>query len=160
MNRTIFCDLDGVLADFDFGFYIVMGIQPKEANKEQFKEFWNQVCVGPDFWSNLTQMHDFEILWDFIKVYKPIILTGCPYSGKHHATKGKKHWCSKYLGSDIEVIATMSNMKQKFMKSKGDILIDDNADNCRRWTEAGGVAILHTNSKDTIENLKNILNGD
>lgn len=159
MSVTIFCDMDGVLSDFDDAFKQVMGMYPKEADKDTFKQFWNKVCVSPDFWANMGVMSDYKVLWDFIKPYNPIILTGCPYSGKWNASKGKKLWRDKHLGDNYELIATMSNIKQKFMKAEGDILIDDNQDNCRRWNEAGGISILHTNAQSSVEILQQLLGG-
>ena len=159
MSVTIFCDMDGVLSDFDASFFDIMGVHPKEADKDTFKKFWNTVCSSPDFWSNMGVMNDYETLWNFIKPYNPIILTGCPYSGKWYAENGKKIWRDKFLGNEFELIATMSKIKQKFIKQEGDILIDDNEDNCRRWSEAGGVSILHVDAETTIRQLNEVLKG-
>jgi hypothetical protein len=40
------------------------------------------------------------------------------------------------------------------MRAPGDILIDDLSKNCKRWTDAGGIAVHHTSAADSILKLK------
>lgn len=54
---------------------------------------------------------------------------------------------------DEHFICTTSSRKYQYMhrkKSEFQILIDDRADNCEAWREAGGIAIQHTDVDDTI----------
>ena len=42
----------------------------------------------------------------------------------------------------------------------GNVLIDDEPKNIEAWEDAGGIGILHTSAKETINKLKELRNGD
>ena len=153
MTIKINCDLDGVLVDFERGFEIFYGIHPHEVPEPLM---WKTILENPQHWVNLPAMPGALRLWSKILPYQPRIITGCPTTGHQHAIDGKTAWCLRELGPDIEVIATYSRLKSKFIQNPGDILIDDMEKNCKRWTEAGGVAILHTSAENTIAELEKI----
>jgi len=69
------------------------------------------------------------------------------------ATKGKPLWVKKELG-DIPLILECE--KEKYA-DKNSILIDDYTKNIDKWTEKGGIGILHKIAFQTISELTNIL---
>ena len=76
---TIYCDMDGVLCDFDQGYEKLTGESTDEANAKGKSYFWKlfRESVGKnekDFWANLPWQPGGEDLWTFISPYNPNIL--------------------------------------------------------------------------------------
>lgn len=147
----IFCDLDGVQVDFEGGFLAQYGFAH---NSVPEGSMWKAITRNPNHWERLPQLADASVLWAYISKYEPTILTGCPSSGYKQAVLGKRAWVVQYLGAHVAVITCRSRDKQLHMINPGDILIDDMLKNCKRWREAGGVAIHHTSAEDTIRQLQ------
>lgn len=154
MKRNIFLDLDGVMADFEKGYEIMYGHHPHSVNDGGM---WKRINANPNHWDSLPIMPGAMQLWAVLAPYNPTILTGCPSGGYKAASAGKRGWCAREFGSHVPVITCFSRDKQKHMIAPGDILIDDMSKNCIRWTEAGGVAIQHTDAPTTIAELKKFI---
>jgi hypothetical protein len=145
----IYVDLDGVLADFDKHHETVFGVR---ADKQADNVDWRAVRAVPDFYLNLPPMSDMRELWDYVKPYKPIVLTGVPASVKE-APMNKIAWVEKHLGAGVPVICCRS--KDKFRQAlPGDILIDDWEKHRHLWEGAGGVWITHRSASETITALR------
>jgi hypothetical protein len=136
--NSVFVDLDGCLVDFERGFELFHGMKHNEIPEE---EMWKRIAEHETHWHDLPPMPGAIRLWSAIQHRNPIILTALPRTGTEQAEIGKREWCKRELGEKIEVITTFSDLKQEFMRKKGDLLIDDNSKNCFRWEQAGGVAI-------------------
>jgi len=149
----IFCDLDGVLVDFERGYEMMYGHHPHTVNDFMM---WKTISDNIGHWEQLPAMPGALQLWAHIAPHNPTILTGCPSRGYKLAEAGKKMWCAREIGEHVPVITTYSRYKQKHMKDKGDILIDDMQKNIDRWVEAGGVGVLWTSAQDAIEQLKEL----
>lgn len=150
-KRKIFLDLDGVMADFEKGYEIMYGHHP---HTKQDRDMWRTINSNPNHWDSLPIMPGAMRLWAVLAPFEPTILTGCPSGGYKVASEGKRGWCAREFGPHVPVITCMSRDKQKHMVNAGDILIDDMSKNCKRWVEAGGVAIQHKNAADTIAALQ------
>lgn len=145
----IFCDIDGVLADLDTHYKNLFGI---ETSKALDNMDWGLVKDKGDFFAGIPMMPDAADLWEYIKVYQPIILTGVPQEVEE-ATKNKRDWVTKWFGANVEVRCVRS--RDKFLSCyPGDILIDDWTKYRHRWLQAGGVWITHTSAQDSIKQLK------
>lgn len=154
-NYKIFVDLDGVLVN--------LGKHIKQFNLGTFEEIdaqknsgtlWKMIeAQGPEFWSHAPWMKDGMLLWGYVKKYNPSILTAVPATGKKPAKVGKEQWVKRELGSFVNCIITEAKLKQQYA-GPNCILIDDMVKNCDQWTKAGGIAIRHINTKDTISQLK------
>jgi hypothetical protein len=169
----IFCDLDGVLVDFNRGFENLdankENLSPADYEKEHsLTEMWKIVdAEGDSFWANLRWMNDGRALWDYIKRYDPTILSS-PSRSKS-SIEGKIKWIKRNLGISQEKPTTsskkwdqesriiLSRNKYKFASGPNDILIDDTQSKLDKWVEAGGTGILHTDSTDTIRVLEQIV---
>jgi hypothetical protein len=149
----IFCDLDGVIFDFEGGFLKSFGM---EHNSIPESEMWDMIFNHTEWWANLHMMPDAIELWNYIKPYHPAILTGCPLTGYDKAVEGKNIAVDNHLGEHIEVFTCRSKNKPDFMKNKNDILIDDMVKNIKRWEKAGGIGILHISAANTILELKKL----
>ena len=117
-NVQLYCDLDGVLADFNEGTQTLLGKYPDELSQSLL---WSTVKKSKTFYEDLPWMPEGKKLWENIKKYNPIILTGCPY-GYPSAIEQKLNWCLRELGPNIKVITCKTKDKPKFCNpNSGDI---------------------------------------
>jgi hypothetical protein len=153
----IFCDLDGVLADFEKGVLTVTG---RDINNQSTAKMWQRILTYPNFFETLDWTPYGETLWNSIKTISdsnPTILTGVPSSKQKTHITGKKNWCSSHLGSGIEVITCNSAEKWKYSKI-GHVLIDDRLEMGRQWQAYGGTFIHHIEPDRTIYELNRLFN--
>lgn len=153
----IFCDLDGVLTDFDGRFLELFGKKPKEFIETYgYPSFWASITRNAkDFWSGIKWKSDGKELWQYISQFNPIILSSVPPSMVKIATECKEQWITKELGKDVEYYITIRKEKQNF-SDEGNILIDDLKKNIYEWSIHGGIGILHISAEDTIKELKRL----
>lgn len=148
----IFCDMDGVLVDFDGEFERKHGVLPYKIPRE---ELWEIVINTKDYWINLPKTDDADKLINYLKHYNFQILTGLPVYGFDKAEKEKKQWLKNQYNITEGVICCLSKDKQNYGKPL-DILIDDRPNNIAKWEEMGGIGILHTSADETIQKLKDL----
>jgi hypothetical protein len=137
----IYCDMDGVLTDFQKRFEHFSGTTPKEyENKYGTAAFWNliDVEIGLKFWSEMDWMPQGQQLWQFIEKYKPELLTSP--SKDNSSRLGKKLWVKNNLTPLPNVIFSYSEDKQRYANPNA-ILIDDKKSNINEWAAKGGIAI-------------------
>jgi hypothetical protein len=148
----IYCDMDGVITDFikaltDIG-YTIKQLDDTPAL------VWPAIDrKGVGFWSKMKWTPDGKHLWNYIKKYDPEILSS---PSKNEASKtGKRIWVKQELGDDVRINLIYKKQKQKFAAADH-ILIDDHPDNIARWIDQGGIGIKHTNTEDSIKQLKEL----
>ena len=151
MKYNIFCDLDGVLADFDMGIKKLMGEHPNDVPDARM---WPAVARKRDFFETLPWMVDGKELWEYIKEHNPSILTGLPRG--QWAGPSKRSWVGRELGWHVHVNTCWSKEKWKYCEGSECILIDDRKKLGPAWVEAGGIFVQHKNTKDTIKQLKEL----
>lgn len=147
---TLYCDLDGVLADFDGGVKRVTGRQPHQLS---LASMWAQLARSHDFYASLDWMHDGRVLWDAITPLSPTILTGKPRGS--WAEPQKRQWCAKELGPDIPVIVCWSKQKARW-SGPHRLLIDDRLSAQKPWEQAGGTFVHHTSAAETLQALHDL----
>jgi hypothetical protein len=150
-DYKIYCDMDGVIVDFDKGYKELTG---KEASFDTPKEeFWAPIQkAGAEFWIKLQWMPDGKQLWNYIKPYNPQLLSA---PSRDESSKiGKFVWVKRNVPGS-KLILRSAERKQEFA-TPNSILIDDRADNIQRWKDAGGIGIHHTSAADTIQQLKDL----
>lgn len=146
----IYCDMDGVLTDFDKQFEKVVGVPPREFDKTHSQsEFWSEIeTTGLNYWTQMEWMPGGKKLWGFIKKYDVEILSA-PSRSKS-SVEGKQEWVSKNLSPKPKLNLVKASDKQKFANSTT-ILIDDKQENIDQWKAAGGIGIKCVNGKvDTV----------
>ena len=154
-KRTLFVDLDGVLADFDGGFPAKFGVDHRSMLDA---DMWAKIHADDFFFRDLPPCPGALAFFSKIRQYKPVILTACPTEHYIKVATQKREWVRGHLGDAIFVLPCQGGKhKQLFMHRHGDILIDDFVRNVQRWHGAGGSGILHTNFKDTWEQLEEYL---
>jgi 5'(3')-deoxyribonucleotidase len=151
INYEIFCDLDGVLVDFDKGYEQLTG-KDIRGTYSSSKEFWTPINKkGESFWSELEWTSEGKHIWNKISKYNPYILTAAGY----HPTSftGKKKWIKTHL-SDTNYIICVSKKRKKYFSGKNRILIDDHPENIEQWNENGGIGIYHFDIRNTLNHLE------
>jgi 5'(3')-deoxyribonucleotidase len=152
-NRPIiYCDLDGVLADFEGGVIRRIGKHPDEIKSATM---WSLIRKTPRFYENLEWTEEGRELWDAIKQYNPIILTGCPNG--NWAEEQKRNWCSRELGHHVRVVTCATKDKPKYCVH-GAILIDDRDKIRREWMNKGGKFILYKTNLYAFIDLERVMN--
>jgi len=144
----LFLDMDGVLADFDTGHEIVFGVRP---DKKADNVDWKAVRAIAGFYENLPPMPDLQELWTHCERYRPIVLTGVPWSVEE-APENKRAWVRKHLGSHVEVRCCKSKEKCLHAAS-GDVLVDDWDKYRHLWIAKGGRWVRHRSAAESIREL-------
>ena len=158
---TAFLDLAGVVADFIGGvrkLYERGVFHPDNAVPPAWPE-WTpgeyDVCkvidVEPEvLWSNIQEDHCF---WDNLEFYpwttalvdslgaftSEVVVATSPCRDPD-CTSAKVRWMRKLYGEDA--MNYVLSPHKHFLAAPGRVLIDDNEDNCQRFEEHGGTAIL------------------
>ena len=71
----IYCDMDGVLCDFEKNIKNTLGISIKKWMSINPKhERWQPIVAKSDLWSSMPWLNDGKNLWRFIEKYDPHIL--------------------------------------------------------------------------------------
>ena len=151
----IYCDMDGVLCDFDKRFMEFSNSIPPEEYESKFgkKAFWKLINEqGVEFWADIPWISGGEDLWEYIKPYNPSLLSAP--SSKESSRSGKHSWVKNNIPG-TKLILRSAEQKQEFAKPNA-ILIDDRLSNIEQWRAKGGIGILHTSVNQTIEQLKEL----
>lgn len=157
----IYCDMDGVLADFKTGAQKTTGMSINQwMNIPRSKEKWAPIKAKKDFWSTLPWMSGGKQLWSYISKFDPHILSAyVEESFDPNCIPGKTEWLRKNVSmTSRSKINLVRRSEKKLFAKRGNpaILIDDYEKNIREFTQAGGVGIHHTNTSKTIAQLKKL----
>ena len=159
----LYVDYDGVLVGFYEQIKNIFGHpfnDPWYDSPEKRVERNKKIMAHPHFWENLPPTRDFEQLWNFLKGFKPNILTAYAKWDEEGSRHGKIIWNHKYTkveASKMHIVARAS--KKKFAKDEHgnpNVLIDDFPKNITEWDAAGGIGILHTDAATTVMKLKTL----
>lgn len=152
----IYCDMDGVLTDFEKRFVtllrkegpkyyskatIAQVTRPKHFDKlEGTEEFWKFIdqYIGLEFWSEMEWMPNGKELWNFIQPYGPKLLTSP--SRDNTSRLGKRLWVKENLVPAPEVLFRFGDAKSDFA-NENSILIDDKPSNLVAFAAKGGISI-------------------
>ena len=152
----IYCDMDGVVADFTTYTTDLLGHPFSDDD-------WDDLPV--DFFLQLPPMVDAHILWSFIKQYEPFMLTAVPKESRgpvaRRAGKDKSRWMKKHFRhSEDRMRIVLRKNKKNFAVDGRDrrpnVLIDDHTGNIKEWKSAGGIGVHHIDARSTITKLKKI----
>lgn len=146
-KRTLYLDMDGVIADFNSGVQTVLGYHIKDTSSHYANSEWNKIKSNARFFKNLPVMSNAENLIDLARRFRDqlgwnlLFLTAIPSSNDvPWAFWDKCVWAQKHF-PDIPVhFGPYAHDKQKHC-TPGDILIDDRPSNIQEWQQAGGIAI-------------------
>lgn len=152
----IYCDMDGVLADFDVGFEQVMGYAlPPRSLREENLDWVTLRARAPEFFRHLPLMPGALKLWEYIEPRGAKILTGVPPEVDTSANH-KIDWAVALLRAQKERVLCCRARYKFHVCRPGDVLIDDWERYRPRWEAAGGLWITHTDADSTIQQLKEL----
>ena len=157
---TVFCDLDGVLTDFDRGVRETTGRLPLE---QPLAKMWQRVLSRGGFFQGLEWLPGAQAMWEAIVAMvrgachekdqgqierghagAPTILSGIPFRHKKMVSREKSNWCREKMGTfqPTSVITCLSADKGDY-SGPGRILIDDSPEHRHSWCLHGGTFIHH-----------------
>jgi len=159
----IYCDLDGVLADFAKGVKDILKLEHDEekyeADPQYRKKMWKAVDdytkSGGRLWQELDLMPDAMVLWKYIIRYSNTEILTATGDSKYDACKQKNVWVPKHLGN-VEINCVRAAVEKSQFAADNHILIDDKEKAIKPWIAAGGIGILHTSADNTIKKLKKL----
>lgn len=151
----VFCDLDGVLADFDRGVVERTGVKPNQFTRR--RKMWRRLRPPhtQDFFSTLPLMRDALQLWQFLRPLSPAILTGSP-SGDWAAPQ-KRRWCVEQLSLPAERVLVVDATDKALFSQPGAVLIDDYEKHRDPWEARGGIFIHYRSAMESIALLEGAL---
>jgi len=152
----IYCDMDGVLTDFDTQFKELSGgVAPSDYEAKNGREaFWSLIAQGGvGYWVGMPWMPNGKQLWEYISKYNPIILSAP--SKENESRLGKRLWVRNNLSPKPKLILASAANKPNY-STRNKILIDDRADTISNWNTKGGIGILFKSTAQVIEELKKL----
>lgn len=159
VSPKIYCDMDGVLTDFDKEIFKQFGPDWGAIYQKSKKKAYDILIDygARRFWRDMEWTYDGKKLWNFIKNKNVHILTAVIRDG-NEGKKGKEEWIAKNLGFQyIPYTHIVFREQKKDYARPNHILIDDKPLNIREWEATGGIGILHKSTARTIKKLKEIL---
>jgi hypothetical protein len=157
----VYCDMDGVLADFVRHIGNLYGVK---LTSKTFDSFINprkpEIDKNyPHLFGELPLMKGALDLWRVISKHDVRILSAYPSSWQSNAKSDKVAWVKKTLTPQPTKIHTvLRHEKQLYAMTNGvpNILIDDFDKNIAEWEAAGGIGIKHTSASTTLARLKEL----
>ena len=155
----IYCDMDGVLCDFEKNIKNTLGISiQKWMSINPKHERWQPIVAKKDFWANMPWLNDGKNLWRFIEKYNPHILSAASQEDPN-CKMGKHRWIFRNLNMPAgRIHLVQRHEKQTYAKTGGQpsILIDDYVKNTREFSMRGGIGITFKNAGQVIRELKRL----
>jgi len=150
----IYLDMDDVLTAFSETVKALgagSGLDMDALDEDRQRMYKAIEEAGEGFWAKMPWTKDGKDLWNFLKLYHPVLLSS---PGKFRdAEPGKQTWVNRELPG----VTLICDAEKYRYAERGSILIDDMKDNIEAWEEAGGTGILHTDASSTKEKLKELL---
>jgi 5'(3')-deoxyribonucleotidase len=158
--KTLYLDMDGVVADFDEYAARTLGVPPSSGIYPE--EVWYKLASNERLYRELKKTpYADELVRKCVRLcleknYEYAFLTAVPKGNDvKWAFYDKVVWAQKYFPGIPVMFGPYSKDKHVHCKS-GDILIDDRKSNIEEWTAAGGIVIHHTDFETTIKLLNDL----
>lgn len=151
--KTIYLDMDGVVADFDEYAARTLGIPPSSGIYPG--EVWYKLAGNARLYRDLIKTpYADELVFQCSLVAKKLnvdlkFLTAVPKGNDvPWAFWDKVVWAQEYFPGIPVMFGPFSKDKWQHCQP-GDVLIDDRTSNIDEWRSAGGFGILHTDYETT-----------
>jgi len=148
----IWLDMDGVVADFDEGYFRHFGVRPTRWPEPETVD-WKLVHSIPDFYSKLPLMPGAHDLFRYVDElgFGAGFLTGVPRSISSCEPQ-KRAYIEYHFGPDVLVQGCPAREKWHFGEP-GDVLVDDYTRYRVEWEVMGGIFIHHTSAAASIREI-------
>lgn len=170
---TIYCDMDGVLVDFNQGIQNMFKVKSKDPSQPgpmqmagysdandwlkapMTAQKWQPITNYGMFWPTLPWMKDGLKLWSYIRKFNPHILSAyTPYD--KNSIRGKQLWIQRNLKIKDSSKIHLVRRQEKRVYANGNVLIDDYGKNVKEWKAYKGIPIKHKNTATTISALRKL----
>jgi 5'(3')-deoxyribonucleotidase len=162
----VYLDMDGVLADFVYGYNKVAGTDIKsqwDLPKAKQDPVLAKIA-GTDFFQTLPKFSSADKLVDLvIQKFGHYNICSSPLRNDYeNSEKHKTIWLQKHLNPQPKNIIITPRKEKYAVQADGtpNILIDDKAENIQRWQAQGGIGILYNAAVDSLDNVAQVLNSD
>lgn len=146
-RRTIYIDMDGVVADFNLFVSELLGRQIGWGIHDLTSEEWDILANVPNLYRKLPLIEESVKMVGLCKSFSSRVnvefLTAIPrQSTMPSAKQDKIDWITEYFPFTPVNFGPFSKDKQNWARP-GDILIDDKLSNIEEWGVAGGIPVYH-----------------
>lgn len=158
--KTLYLDMDGVVADFDEYAMRTLGVPPSGGIYAD--DIWQKLAANPRIYRELKKTPYADELVDYCRQISKSnhafgmelkFLTAVPKGNDvPWAFYDKMTWALFFFPDIPVMFGPFSKDKHRHCKT-GDILIDDRRSNIEEWHAAGGIGILHTSFEKTKDEL-------
>ena len=165
MTRSIYLDMDGVVADFNSFVSEQLGRQIGWGISDLTSDEWNKISSIDHLYYQLPLLEGSTKLVAMAKSFntrfKVEFLSALPReTSMPSAAEDKIKWVDNYFPGMKVNFGPYSQDKQKWCKPL-DILVDDKPQNIEQWYAVGGIAIKHVDDFDkTIKHLLTAVTAD
>jgi len=159
----IFIDMDGVLADFLKGVEAPEYLGEPLTNDDEGHTTYDlrkKELTDKRLFANLPPMVDMYDLLAYVRHCETPweILTAAGHVNRELVVYDKTEWIKRLVDPNVVVTCTFTGTQKAAYAYEGSVLIDDRPKNIKAWEEAGGIGIVHTSAKNTINKLKELRN--
>jgi len=146
-RRTIYIDMDGVVADFNLFVSELLGRQIGWGIHDLTSQEWDILAKTPNLYRNLPLIEESVKMVGLCRSFSSRVnvefLTAIPrQSTMPSAKQDKFDWINEHFPGIPVNFGPFSRDKQNWARP-GDILIDDKQSNIDEWEAAGGIPIHH-----------------
>lgn len=151
-RRTIYIDMDGVVADFNSYVSNVLGRQIGWDQDDLISQEWDVLAKIPNLYRQLPLIEDSVRMVGLCKSFATRVnvefLTAVPrQSTMPSAKQDKIDWINDFFPGIPVNFGPFSKDKKNWARP-GDILIDDKPSNILEWGAAGGIPVYHFGNYD------------
>jgi 5'-nucleotidase len=146
--RTVYVDMDGVVADFDRVVQTILGSDPRIDQRYPESE-WIKIRAYQRIYRDLPLCQDANLLIEGIQDlarsqhFRVLFLTAVPKDNDFPwAFTDKISWAQRYF-PDIPVWFGPYSEDKQIRAHTDDVLIDDRSSNIEQWQNRGGYGILY-----------------
>ncbi len=153
----LYLDMDGVLVNFEKQLEDTIKMPISKWMKLDRKARWDPVIARKDFWSSMPWLPEGKKLFNYVRKYKPHILSAyVEHANDPNCIPGKAKWAMRNTGIPMSRINLVMRSQKQTYASPASILIDDYEKNTKEFTQRGGIGIHHTSTSRTISQLKKL----
>jgi hypothetical protein len=161
MIRTLYLDLDGVVANFDKRWRELFNETASDSrDRKNFSPNWDTFIANRNF-ASLDLFPGAEELLAFVRSIdnqvNVEILSSSGGKKYHNEVSEQKHEWLDNLGVKYSRNFVPGRILKRNYATPDSILVDDTEDVIDNFRDAGGIAILHTDAAVTIAKLKEYL---